>query len=254
MTTRRSFIYYLLTTLLVFNLGCFGSDDDPNVPDIPVIENPVIKDLAVEGAVLAQTVIEVIPEVAQGGLTTKTEGDPWFDELCGCWRWFEEDGDYDDPIQNWARGMDFAVTFYSGDTPQPGFEGADKIGLDLNYNYWLTKFGDKNYSSKSVMFNIQLEATDWAMGSVTITGSGTGEVSGGTSTGKDDWTGYFEDFGVAVNLTLPFGGCPAGSIALDLEEASFDMGFNGSPTASWTFSAEVGTPDTGSIGMTCGSN
>lgn len=243
--------------LLFLNLAC-SDDDDPVGPGDITVTDPRLEPLQAEGTALAQKIIEIIPVLAQGQLGSKDETDPWFDGTCTCWRWNESDGDFSDPIQEWGRSTDYGVTFYNGGTPQMEFEGADRIALELSFNYWETHFDDvakaegKKYSSKLVSFVLALQATGFSAGTVTVTGSGVGEVSGGISVGEG-WEGYFESIEISVNLTVPFIGCPTGSIDLDMEEASFRMGFDGSSMANWSYSAGPGDPLTGTFSILCGS-
>jgi hypothetical protein len=252
MMTRKHLLLSLLSTLLVFNLGCFGSDDAPTGPEIPDFENLAVQDLATEGAILSQAIIDVASDLASGAMGGgKDITDPYWDPSCNCWRWYEGEGDYEDPLVNWERGMSFATTFYNGDTPQMEFEGADKIAVDLFYNFWESQF-DAKYSSKSVTFNLSLEVTDWAMGVATITGDGTGEVSGGRSIGEEDWEGYYEEFNITETMTMPFQGCPGGTMTMANEEASFIITFTGGTTANWAFQAGPAS-DSGSFPLDCGS-
>jgi hypothetical protein len=257
MTTRHLLIFLTLVALLFLNLAC-SEDDDPTGTGGITITDPRLEPLQAEGTALAVNILEVLPALAQGQLGNKEETEPWFDTSCTCWHWAEYDGDSSDPLQEWGRSTDFTATFFNGETPQMEFEGADRITLDLVYNYWESHFdgetkseGNK-YSSKSVIFYLSLEATGFSLGTVTVTGSGTGQVSGGTTVGED-WEGFFEEIDVAVNLTLPFIGCPAGFLDLDMEEASFSMGFNGTSIATWSYLAGPGDPLTGTFSIPCNS-
>jgi hypothetical protein len=54
-------------------------------------------------------------------------------------------------------------------------------------------------------------------------------------------------------MTLPFGGCPTGSLDIDLNPAAFSVGFAGTSAATWTYSSgQPGEPQRGSFGVVCG--
>jgi hypothetical protein len=255
MSARYFSAFLLLTALLFLNIAC-SDDDDPTGPGNITVTDPRVEPLKDEGTALAQDIIATIPALAQGQLGNKDETEPYFDPTCTCWRWGEYDGDYTDPLFSWERSTSYTGTFMNGGVPQMEFEGADAIDVTLYYSYYESTCDDveekdaNRYSSKSVNFNLNLQVTEFSDDPATLTGTGTGSVSGGEQVGEE-WEGFYEEIEVTIEMTVPFAGCPSGSIDLDMEEASFSMGFNGSSSASWSYAAGEGDPLTGTFTIIC---
>lgn len=258
MTTRKT-ITILLMTSLVFYLPACSDDDDPVNPGggngVPVTD-PVGQILQDEVPELAQDIVAMVPALATGQMGGKDVTEPWFDETCTCWRWGEYDGEYSE-TSYWETSTNFAVTFYAGETPQMLFEGSDRTAVEVSHSYYETDYNDKvgppvdKYSSKSVTYTLNGEITEVEPGIIQVSGSGSGQISGGTGI-EDDWEGYAEDFTISLFMTQPLVACPTGSLEFDLESVSFSVGFTGSTTASWAYSAGPGDPTTGTFPIPCG--
>ena len=81
------------------------------------------------------------------------------------------------------------------------------------------------YSDRSLNMDLLFEATGFATGVVTISGSGVGNASGGTSVGEE-YVGYNEEMVVSCNMTQPFTGCPTGQLEFDMDPVFFDIAFD----------------------------
>jgi hypothetical protein len=259
MTTRRIFSI-LIATSLIFLLPACSDDDDPVDPgggNGGTVTDPVGQVLQEEVPALAKDIVAMVPALATGQLGGKDAEDPYFDETCTCWRWSEYDGEYSDNSY-WESSTSYAVTFYAEEVPQMLFEGSDRTEVSVSHTYYESDYTGEGrppqdkYSTKTVTYNLNGEITMISEGVAQVSGSGTGQLSGGTGVG-DEWEGYSEEFDISLYMTQPLTQCPTGELDFDMEAVSFSVAFDGSSTALWFYSVGPGDPTTGTFPIPCGS-
>ncbi len=254
MEFRKLITLIMACGLLLSSAGCSEDDiaDILNLPDPQ--DDPVAQVMVAEGANMAGDVLNQIDDWAQGNLGEPLKSDPEWDPGCNCWRWTEKDGDTSDPHDWWNRNWNFAVTFFQGETPQMEFAGADSITAEIGYSYADGLYVDEtDNSNRSLFFNLFLEVTDFLTGTINVSGGGSGTVQVYIVDGED-FTEFYESIDIAVQLSLPIGGCPTGTMTFTMGTTEFLINFNGSTIASWTFTPD-GNPDlafNGTFNLGCG--
>ena len=154
----------------------------------------------------------------------------------------------------WTRIWHFAVKYYQGETAQQALAGADRVTADIGYDYSDYRYVDEsNNSSRYLYFNVFLEATDFLTGVINVNGGGSGTLMINIVDGEDV-TEVYEEITIDVQLTIPLGGCPTGTMTYTMGTTVFLITFNGTTTASWTFTPD-GNADlafNGTFNLNCG--
>lgn len=255
MKTRSIPLLLLLAGLLVLNPACSSDDDDnggTNPVVVPTYDDPVLEAMATEGAEMAQGIIEMAPGWMSGQMGKKDTTTPVWDPTCTCWRWTVTEGEYTDPLDTWSRHWNLALTYYQGETPQQGYEGADRIGVVIQFNSNTSSNSDAGSDITWFTFTLETFTVPNGPGTLMISGNGAGNL-GGESYSGEDYFYFSEEFTVFLMLTMPMtGGCPTGGLDLDMDDKSFSVGFDGGTTAYWDYVTGPGQSLQGELTISCG--
>jgi hypothetical protein len=254
MKTRHIPLLLLLAGLFVLTPACSSDDDDNGgtAPIIPAYDDPVLEAMATEGVEVVEGIVEMAPELFSGQMGLKDTTTPVWDPTCTCWRWTVFEGDATNPMDTWSRNWILALTYYQGETPQMEFEGADRIGVEIQYNFNHSMSSDLGSDYEWFAFTLETSIVPNGPESIMVSGYGSGNL-GAESYSGEDYEDFDQEFTISLNLTMPaMGGCPGGGLDLDMDTKSFSVGFDGSTTGYWDYITGPGQSLQGELTITCG--